>query len=184
MRASAGSKGSDFFSRKRTTASASSGLGGAFRNRAARRAPRCRAESQSRRATAHRRCRARFQSPCRMAAPSRRFASIKSGTTAPGASSRAAEVSTIRPIGRAPGQHAIRCDFAGQRRTANVFGRAGHWILSWTSESANRNYLGFGAWLRNGQVVFFKIQVKLIASWIESDFGLSACGHHSRQIGT
>src|SRR5271155_370653 len=101
MRASAGSKGSDFFSRKRTTASASSRLGGSV----SKSSRTTRTEVSGRIAITSRdfppTLLNELSIACRMALPSRRFASIKSGTTAPGASSRADDISTIRPVSAA-----------------------------------------------------------------------------------
>jgi len=99
-------------------------LGGSVRNQAGQRRTEVSGRIAISRATARQRYPSALSSPpdrpCRP-----QIASIKSGTTVPGASSRAAAVSHhCSSIGGAAGQHADFCDSAGQRfRSTIVFGR-------------------------------------------------------------
>ena len=97
MRASSRLKGSDFFRRKRTTASASSRLEG----RVSKSSSTTRTTVSGRMAITSRERPAMppkaLSMACRTADPSRRLGSTRSGTRVPGASSLVEQTSTMRP---------------------------------------------------------------------------------------
>src|ERR1700690_2271527 len=154
-------------------------LPAASQNPAAPRALPCRAEWQSRRATARPRFRARSQSPC--GAPRHRADSLPSSRVPPlPAPVRAPP--TFPPCARDRRRPPEARGQRGFRKPALVGVRV--WWMS--SSLSNRNQFGLGAWRRNRQSVFSQhIQVKLnrlLNQRAHVCSGASGC-NHTGQIG-